>query len=437
MEFLQTFQLDIMLFLSGCCGILVIMTLMPRFMSRKRRSILVLMEVSSMFLLIFDRLAYIYRGNPSVLGSFMVRISNGMCYFISLLIPLLVTHFLRDIYKNEGGMSKLPKRLIACDIVFSIGAILILISQFTGLYYTFDAQNNYQRAPGNFVSYIFPLIIVLILESVIIQYRKKLRPALAAALILSIIMPTVASVAQYFLYGLSLISITTVIVVIVFFIYMLCSLGEEVEKAKNHEIESYKKAQEREIILFEETTEALANAIDAKDKYTHGHSTRVAAISKQIAKEAGFSEENCKQVYFSALLHDVGKIGVKDDIINKHGELTKEEYEQIKMHPVFGNQILSSIKESPYLSIGAHYHHERYDGSGYPDGLSGEEIPEIARIIAVADAYDAMTSTRSYRNALTKQEVIDELVNGMGKQFDERFAKIMLKLIENDSTDKD
>ena len=212
--------------------------------------------------------------------------------------------------------------------------------------------------------------------------------------------------------------------------YILYSLGEEVGKAKNHEIELYKEAQERENILFEETTEALANAIDAKDKYTHGHSTRVALVSKRIAKEVGYSDEDCKQVYFAALLHDVGKIGVKDDIINKQGKLTDEEYEQIKMHPVYGNQILSSIKESPYLSIGAHYHHERYDGHGYPEGLAGEKIPEIARIIAVADAYDAMTSTRSYRNALSKQDVINEFVKGMGKQFDERFAKIMLKLID-------
>ena len=433
MEFLQTFQLDIMLFLSGCCGILAIMTLMPKFMSRKRRSILVLMEVSSMLLLLFDRLAYLYRGNPSNLGGFMVRLSNGMCYFISLLIPLLVTYFLRDIYKNEGGMDKLPRRLVICDILFVIGTALIVISQFTGLYYTFDAQNNYQRAPGSVISYIIPLIVVIVQESAIIQYRKKLRPALVIALILSLIMPTFASIAQYFLYGLSLISITTVVVVVVFFIYMLCTLGEEVGKAKNHEIEFYKEAQKRETALFEETIEALANAIDAKDKYTHGHSTRVASISKKIAKEAGLSDEECKQVYYSALLHDVGKIGVRDDIINKQGKLTEEEYEEIKLHPVYGNQILSSIKDSPYLSTGAHYHHERYDGQGYPGNLSGDEIPTIARIIAVADAYDAMTSTRSYRDALSKEEVRNELEGGMGKQFDERFAKIMLKLMEKDS----
>ncbi|MBO4428355.1 MAG: HD-GYP domain-containing protein [Clostridia bacterium] len=272
-------------------------------------------------------------------------------------------------------------------------------------------------------------------ESVVIQHRARLRKNLSLALGLGIVLPTIAAVVQFFLYGLSLTSITTVVVVIGFYVYVLCSLGEEVENAKNREIESYKAAQKREAVMFTETTEALANAIDAKDKYTHGHSTRVAAISKRIAKEAGFTDAECDQVYFAALLHDVGKIGVRDDVINKHGELTDEEFEEIRQHPVFGERILSSIKESPYLSTGAHYHHERYDGTGYPEGLSGEDIPRIARIISVADAYDAMTSTRSYRAALSKQEVKDELLNGMGTQFDGEYAEIMLRLMDEGATE--
>ena len=151
-----------------------------------------------------------------------------------------------------------------------------------------------------------------------------------------------------------------------------------------------------------------------------------------IAREAGMSEEQCEMVYFAALLHDVGKIGVPDAIINKTGRLTDEEFGEIKKHPVYGYQILSSIQQSPYLSIGAHFHHERYDGHGYPDGLMGEDIPEIARVIAVADSYDAMTSRRSYRDVIPQQAVREELVKGMGTQFDSRFAKIMLHLIDKD-----
>ena len=128
----------------------------------------------------------------------------------------------------------------------------------------------------------------------------------------------------------------------------------------------------------------------------------------------GMIKEECDQVYFAALLHDVGKIGVPASIINKKGRLTDEEYETIRQPPVLGAKILENIKESPYLSIGAHYHHERYDGKGYPDHLKGKDIPEIARIISVADAYDAMTSLRSYRAPIPQQKVREEIVKCSG-----------------------
>ena len=435
MDFLRQNQLDIMLFMSGVCGVLAIMSLMPKFMSRKRRSILALMEISSMLLLYFDRLAYIYRGNISDFGGFVVRLSNGLTYFLTLLVPLLVTLFMKDLYMNEGGLEKLPKRFIICEILFFIGTFLIVISQFTGLYYTFDAQNRYQRSPYNFISYIVPFLTVIIQESLLIQYPDRLKKGLVVALGVCLILPTFAAIIQFIFYGISLTSITMVTVVIVFYVYTLYSLGDEIGKARTREIEFYKEAQERETAMLVETTEALANAIDAKDKYTRGHSTRVALLSRKIAEEAGLSESDCEKVYFSALLHDVGKIGVRDDVINKPGKLTEEEFENIKLHPVLGDQILSSIKESPYLSEGAHYHHEHYDGSGYPEGLKGNEIPQIARIIAVADAYDAMTSTRSYRGALKKEDVRNEILKGMGTQFDIKYAAILLQMIDDGRTE--
>ncbi len=185
--------------------------------------------------------------------------------------------------------------------------------------------------------------------------------------------------------------------------------------------------------LFEQTATALANAIDAKDEYTHGHSARVAEYSRKIAEHYGKSPAECDEIYQIALLHDVGKIGVAESIINKEGKLTDEEYEAIKMHPVFGAQILNSITEYPDLIIGARFHHERYDGRGYPDKLKGDDIPEIARIISVADAYDAMTSKRSYRDPIPQQTVREEIVKGSGTQFDPKFAKIMQHLIDLDS----
>ncbi|MCR5268934.1 MAG: HD-GYP domain-containing protein [Lachnospiraceae bacterium] len=185
--------------------------------------------------------------------------------------------------------------------------------------------------------------------------------------------------------------------------------------------------------LFEQTATALVNAIDAKDKYTHGHSSRVAEYSKKIAEQLGKSPRECDNIYYVALLHDVGKIGIPERIINKEGKLTDEEYGIIKQHPELGAQILQSITEIPFISIGAHFHHERYDGKGYPMGLKGTDIPEYARIISVADAYDAMTSKRSYRETIPQQEVREEFVKGSGTQFDPDFARIMVHLIDIDS----
>ena len=177
---------------------------------------------------------------------------------------------------------------------------------------------------------------------------------------------------------------------------------------------------------------ALSGAIDAKDTYTNGHSTRVADYAREIAKRAGLSEAAQDDIYMMGLLHDVGKIGISDAIINKPAKLTDEEFAIIKGHSVLGEKILENITEFPKLMIGARWHHERYDGKGYPDGISGEDIPAEARMIAVADAYDAMTSKRSYRSHLSQETVRSEVEKGRGTQFDPEYAEIMLRMIDED-----
>ncbi len=176
----------------------------------------------------------------------------------------------------------------------------------------------------------------------------------------------------------------------------------------------------------------LAGAIDAKDKYTNGHSVRVAAYSREIAKRAGLSPGKQEEIYMMGLLHDVGKIGIPDTVINKPFRLTEEEYATIKTHPVIGYDILKNITELPQLAIGARWHHERYDGTGYPDGLTDEKIPAEARIIAVADAYDAMSSRRSYHEVFSQEYIINELKTGKNTQFDPTFAEIMVNMINED-----
>ncbi len=176
---------------------------------------------------------------------------------------------------------------------------------------------------------------------------------------------------------------------------------------------------------------AIANTIDEKDKYTSGHSSRVAKCAVALAKEIGWNEEECQNLHYVALLHDIGKIGVPDNILNKPSRLTDSEFAILKQHPAMGNAILKDIKSIEHVTEGAYYHHERYDGSGYPCGIKGEDIPVTARIVGIADAYDAMTTSRIYRPKLTNEDVIHEFEKGCGTQFDPEFCKIFVQMMKD------
>lgn len=177
---------------------------------------------------------------------------------------------------------------------------------------------------------------------------------------------------------------------------------------------------------------ALARTIDAKDRYTNGHSLRVAEYSKEIARRMNKSPKEQEIIYYAGLLHDVGKIRIPVEVINKPGKLSDEEFEQIKIHPVTSYHIVKDIFDDPSVKNGAKFHHERYDGTGYPNGLRGENIPEVARIIGVADSYDAMASNRSYRKYLPQAVIRNEIKKGKGNQFDPVVADIMLEMIDED-----
>ncbi len=197
------------------------------------------------------------------------------------------------------------------------------------------------------------------------------------------------------------------------------------------QIRKYNERHERDNEIINESIETFTGFIDAKDPYTNGHSKRVAIYTKLIAKELGYEGEDLDRIYYVALLHDCGKIGVPDNILGKPGKLTPEEFEVIKSHTVNGGDILSSFKSLKGVEEGALYHHERYDGKGYPEGLAGEDIPFIARMICVADSFDAMNTNRVYRKKLSKERIIEELETNKGRQFDPKIADVMLGLIKN------
>ena len=193
----------------------------------------------------------------------------------------------------------------------------------------------------------------------------------------------------------------------------------------------YERQHEHDAAIIRESIETFTGFIDAKDPYTNGHSRRVAEYARLLARHMGYKDEDLDRVYYIGLLHDCGKIGVADSILTKPGSLTDEEFEAIKSHTTKGRDILANFSSIPNVAEGAAYHHERYDGRGYPEGKKGEEIPEIARIICVADSFDAMNTDRCYRARLSREKILSELENNIGKQFDPKVAEIMLRLIRD------
>lgn len=180
--------------------------------------------------------------------------------------------------------------------------------------------------------------------------------------------------------------------------------------------------------LFMGVMHALTRSIDAKDAYTRGHSQRVAELSRALARRAGLADDVCERIYLSGLLHDVGKIGVPEAVLTKPGRLTDAEFEAIKKHPAIGAQILGNIKQLQDIIPGVLYHHERWDGRGYPYCLAREDIPLMGRIICVADSFDAMSSTRTYRPALPLDTVLGEIRRCAGSQFDPHLASLFVSL---------
>lgn len=218
-----------------------------------------------------------------------------------------------------------------------------------------------------------------------------------------------------------------------------------IEACQHHalmEIEIKEKTQElhqrqQQIIeMTDEIISTLASTIDAKDTYTKGHSTRVARYSAILAQKLGWPKDAIMNLKYMALLHDIGKIGIPDQVLNKPGKLTSEEFDIIKSHTVIGTDILQDVKSLDGVHIVARHHHERYDGLGYPDGLAGEDIPLNARIVGIADAFDAMSSDRVYRKALPRDIILKELTKGRGTQFDPQLLDVFVQLYEAGELDE-
>ncbi|MCM1046610.1 MAG: HD-GYP domain-containing protein [Candidatus Gastranaerophilales bacterium] len=325
--------------------------------------------------------------------------------------------------------------------------ILLFLNLFTGYIFGFDQNGTYTHGSLYLLVYIVPVYYILCSAYILFKNRKQFRKKQFFSIIAYIVLCILGPVLQMLWFPDVLLSVFTCSIAAVIILFametpdyqMLTKTLAELEdlrKSLQKEVKRQTKAAEdrREKLehLSEQVILTLAKTIDAKDKYTKGHSERVADYSRKIAARLDLSEQEQQDIYWMGLLHDIGKIGIPDTIINKTGKLTDEEYKVIQQHPVIGVDILNTISDIPHIADGTRSHHEKYDGTGYPDGLSGENIPFVARIIGVADAYDAMTSKRSYRDVLPQEVVRAEIVKGRGTQFDPQCADIMLAMMDED-----
>ena len=368
--------------------------------------------------------------------------SPSYSVFFAYILIEIVAGFI-GLYFNEIQKYKYQKAYLLIVWCVFLQAFLNVVLAFGGLaeFHTTLIFSHVWMGVG------IAIFIVTMLADIV---TKRIREySVAAGGMLLFIFFCIVEIGGFYLFDFHLFGIYLCIGLIVLLVFtILQAVLEEFEKiraaAKKEKFQAeleaiveeqtieLKEQQQKMKKLFEQTVTALSEAVDAKDRYTSGHSKRVAKYARMIAERMGKSKEEQDEIYRAGLLHDVGKIRIPAEIINKPGRLTDEEFNIIKIHPVTGYHILSGISENSEIAVAAKYHHERYDGKGYPNGLAGENIPEIARILGVADSYDAMASNRSYRDALPQEVVRSEIEKGMGTQFDPHIAQIVLQMIDED-----
>lgn len=354
----------------------------------------------------------------------------------AIIVAVLIVIYIGEVFKGERTIGYYLLFLVFA-VVPVIAAIFIYRKKTDSVYLRYVIVVGYffmytfvMVTGSTFMvfSYIFPML------SLIILYRQK--NLILFMGIVSIVINILHIVIRINNGDVNLVNskeieIQMALLILCFsFCYVAAKLyGNITQRNMEYVNQIDQQSKELQQMSFEVIT-TIANTIDAKDDYTNGHSRRVSEYSYALAKELGMSEEEASDIRIIALLHDIGKIGVPDAVLNKPGKLNDTEIAMMKTHSVIGAEILKNMNMVSGINIGARHHHERYDGNGYPDGLKGEEIPYVARIICIADAYDAMSSNRVYRNRLSDEKIMQELENCKGKQFDTEIANAFIRLLK-------
>ena len=373
------------------------------------------MAMGSVWMLGESKIRQILVPNASALAS--------LCFVMIMLSPLPILFYADSI--QNGKHRKLYQY---------IGYVVLLNFVVSSILYLTKIKDYIETLPVAQCILVFVFILVFIH---LVQYIRKNKQSktdyiLLIGLFLVLVCVAIESVSVYFVATISGIFIGIGMIILLFTNIVRTIQKIHMVEEKRHHLElEIEKKQNKKITL--QMMESLSTTIEAKDEYTRGHSRRVAQYAALIAENLGWSKEEIQNLKNCAYLHDIGKIGIPDQILNKPGKLTNEEFNLIKQHTTIGQDILKDITIIPHIDEVTRSHHEHYDGTGYPDGLKGNEIPIQARIIALADSYDAMNSRRIYRNALSHGRIYHEIQMNAGTQFDPEITKVFLKLMDNGS----
>lgn len=373
------------------------------------------MAMGSVWMLGESKIRQILVPNASALAS--------LCFVIIMLCPLPILFYADNIQNGKH------RRLYQ-----NIGYIILLNFAISSILYLTKVKDYIETLPVAQLLLVFVFILIFIHLMQYIRKNKQTKSdyILLIGLFLVLVCVAIESVSVYFVATISGIFIGIGMIILLFTNIIRTIQKIHIIEEKRHQTElEIEKKENKKITL--QMMESLSTTIEAKDEYTRGHSRRVAQYAALIAKNMGWTNEEIQSLKNCAYLHDIGKIGIPDQILNKPGKLTNEEFNLIKQHTIIGQDIVKDVTIIPHLDEVTRSHHEHYDGSGYPDGLKGNEIPIQARIIAIADSYDAMNSRRIYRNALSFEQIKEQIKQKSGTQFDPEIAEIFLKLMDNKS----
>lgn len=343
------------------------------------------------------------------------------CFIMLMLCPLPISLYVNNLQKGKYKKIFQPICFIAL-----LNFIICTILHLTGV-----ADYIETMPAAHAILIITFLAVILTFWIRYWNHRSRSDCLLFFGLLITMLSVIFEAISVYYKVSVSGVFVGIAILILLFInvIYTIHIIRDIIKRQQQEELDKRKKNIEE---MSLQLMQMLSTTIEAKDEYTKGHSHRVAEYSVLIARELGWNEKELSNLKNAAHLHDIGKIAIPDTILNKPSKLSEEEFSIIKEHTIIGANILKNISLIDHVQEIVRNHHERYDGNGYPDGLKGKEIPLHARIVTVADSYDAMSSQRIYRNQLPPEKIIQELENNKGTQFDPEITDIFLKLLRED-----